>query len=189
MIRSNLSKKPLRRILLAAGAILLLVTLTPQWRSYRANSLAKQAEQVYSQDPVKAIAMLKVASRIKSSSDISAKLDQWQLVAEVNAKPQGTKAVALAERLAKLSLLDSAEKVLLDSGTLNSSGTILLAEIRLALGADLEDIKARLTSALANDPADIGLHESLRKVHNKLGDQKAASEEAAKIDRLKTGRP
>lgn len=93
-----------------------------------------------------------------------------------------------AKNLANLHLYHAAEKVLNES-KLNTSGTILLAEIRLKLGKDLDDLIVKLKEAIANDPSDIRLHELLGEVYKKQGNQKAASEEATKAQKLRNGKP
>ncbi len=189
MSKSKPSKKRLIKLgAILIGLVLFWLALTP-YRDARARSLVTQAEQIHATDPVRAIAMLREAIYIKSSAQRQSELERWQLVPQINAKPAGVNAVLLAKQLVGLRLYDSAEQVLTNGGELNSSGVALLAELRLDLNKDLTDSQVRLQKAVATDPSDIRLHQLLEKTDEKLGNKTAASDEAAKIDRLKAGKP
>lgn len=100
--------------------------------------------------------------------------------------------VISANQLVKFRMLRTAERVLEGAQSLNDSGVALLVEIRFVLpetGSDkLKDNQVRLQKALTENPASIRLHELARRNYEKLGNQKAASDEAAKLEILKSGR-
>ncbi len=100
--------------------------------------------------------------------------------------------VIAGQKLSNLKLLRTAARTLESASNLNSSGFILLSRLRLALPetthSQITDLQKRLQTAITNDPASIELHDLLRQVDLKLGDQKDAAVEAAEIEALKSGK-
>lgn len=132
---------------------------------------AKVLTDLGQNDPAQAILLLRQGQEFKSLQSLT----------------KSENSLIKARELTRLHLYFAAERVLSEV-ELNTSAAILLAEIRLKLNKDLADLTAKLSRAVANDPSDIRLHELLAEVYKRQGNQKAASEEAVKVQKLKSGK-